>query len=85
MDRTFGFPGLVRFSWATVKVILEKEGHPVKWYELCICRFNDVVDVGGRIDEGQARLIQAFETGAGRDRNRCLIARDLGIKSLGSL
>ena len=31
LDKTFGFPGLVRFSWATVKVILEKEGHPVKW------------------------------------------------------
>jgi ribonuclease H2 subunit A len=31
LDKTFGFPGLARFSWATVKVILEKEGHPVKW------------------------------------------------------
>ena len=30
LDKTFGFPGLVRFSWATVKVILEKDGHPVK-------------------------------------------------------
>ena len=42
----------------------------------------DVVD---RIDEGQAHLIQAFETGTGRDKNRCTIARDLGIKSVGSL
>ncbi|KAF9790653.1 ribonuclease H-like domain-containing protein [Thelephora terrestris] len=68
LDKTFGFPGLVRFSWATVKVILERDGHPVKW-----------------VDEGQAHLIQAFEAGTGRDKNRCHIARDLGIKSVGSL
>jgi hypothetical protein len=85
LDKTFGYPGLVRFSWATIKVIMENQGHPVKWYVLCLYRSDGVVDVGDRIDEGQARLIQAFETGAGRDRNRCFIARDLGIKSLGSL
>ena len=31
LEPTFGFPSLVRFSWATVKVALEKYGHAVKW------------------------------------------------------
>jgi len=44
--------------------------------------FADLVD---RTDEGQAHLIQAFEAGTGRDKNRCTMARDLGIKSVGSL
>ncbi|KAI6037732.1 ribonuclease H-like domain-containing protein [Pisolithus marmoratus] len=30
---TFGFPSLVRFSWTTVKVILDKSAHPVKWID----------------------------------------------------
>ena len=32
LDRTFGYPKIVRFSWATVKHILEKDAHSVKWY-----------------------------------------------------
>ena len=32
VDRTFGYPKIVRFSWATVKNMLEKDAHPVKWY-----------------------------------------------------
>lgn len=32
LDRTFGYPKIVRFSWATVKNILEKDAHLVKWY-----------------------------------------------------
>jgi len=30
-DPIFGFPSIVRFSWATVKVLLENGGHKVKW------------------------------------------------------
>ncbi|KAI6025711.1 ribonuclease H-like domain-containing protein [Pisolithus orientalis] len=30
---TFGFPSMVRFSWTTVKVLLEKSAHPVKWID----------------------------------------------------
>jgi len=33
VDPTFGFPSLVRFSWTTVKVALEKEAHAVKWID----------------------------------------------------
>lgn len=32
LEPTFGFPRLVRFSWATVKVPMEKSGHEVTWY-----------------------------------------------------
>lgn len=32
LEPVFGFPKIVRFSWATVKVILEKSAHKVKWY-----------------------------------------------------
>lgn len=31
IEPTFGFPKLVRFSWTTVKVILESKAHQVKW------------------------------------------------------
>ncbi|KAF9484369.1 ribonuclease HII [Pholiota conissans] len=31
VDPVFGYPNLVRFSWTTVKVILEKSAHAVKW------------------------------------------------------
>lgn len=27
----FGYRGMVRFSWATVKVLLEKQGHSCQW------------------------------------------------------
>ena len=31
LDPVFGYKGIVRFSWATVKVILEKNGVECKW------------------------------------------------------
>lgn len=36
IEPTFGFPKLVRFSWTTVKVLLEKAGHRVQWFVLCL-------------------------------------------------
>ncbi|KAI0734131.1 ribonuclease H2 subunit A [Fomitopsis betulina] len=68
LDPTFGFPSLVRFSWTTVKIVLEKNGHPVQW-----------------VDEGQASLVKAFESGTGLDKGRCLVAKDLCLKSVASL
>ena len=32
MDPVFGFPSLVRFSWATCKTILDASGVPVQWW-----------------------------------------------------
>lgn len=31
LEPTFGFPSFARFSWATVKVLMEKGGHKVQW------------------------------------------------------
>lgn len=31
LDPVFGYRGMVRFSWATVKVLLEKQGHACAW------------------------------------------------------
>ncbi|TDL16573.1 ribonuclease HII [Rickenella mellea] len=68
VDPTFGFPSIVRFSWTTVKVALEKEAHAVKW-----------------TDEGQATLVKAFESAKGRDKGRCILAKELSLKSVGFL
>ncbi|KAJ6619768.1 ribonuclease H-like domain-containing protein [Mycena sp. CBHHK59/15] len=68
IEPVFGFPKLVRFSWTTVKVLLEKTGKAVEW-----------------IDDGQASLIQAFESAKGREKDRCPVSKDLGMKSVGML
>ncbi|KAF8830683.1 hypothetical protein HHX47_DHR2000821 [Lentinula edodes] len=33
LDPTFGFPKVARFSWTTVKLLLEKQGHAVQWID----------------------------------------------------
>ncbi|KAE9400242.1 ribonuclease HII, partial [Gymnopus androsaceus JB14] len=33
LDPTFGFPRVARFSWTTVKLLLEKQGHAVNWID----------------------------------------------------
>ena len=68
MEPTFGFPSIVRFSWTTIKVVLEKDAHAVKW-----------------TDEDQTALVKAFESATGRDKDRCAVTKDLGIKSVGFL
>ncbi|KAJ7756434.1 ribonuclease H2 subunit A [Mycena maculata] len=68
IEPVFGFPRIVRFSWSTVKVLLEKDGKAVDW-----------------IDDGQASLIQAFESAKGREKDRSAVAKDLGLKSVGML
>lgn len=37
IDPVFGYKGAVRFSWATVKVLMEKQGVECKWY-VCVLR-----------------------------------------------
>jgi len=68
LEPTFGFPKVARFSWTTVKLLLEKAAHEVKW-----------------IDEGQASLVKAFETGKGLDKDRCAVTKDLKITSVAML
>ena len=31
LEPTFGFPSLVRFSWTTIKVIMDSSAHAVEW------------------------------------------------------
>ncbi|KAF8554404.1 ribonuclease HII [Imleria badia] len=31
LEKTFGYPSVARFSWTTVKVVLEKSAHAIKW------------------------------------------------------
>ena len=40
MDTVFGFPSLVRFSWATCKIILDASAVPVQW---CVHHFAGVL------------------------------------------
>jgi ribonuclease H2 subunit A len=47
LDPVFGYKGIVRFSWATVKVLLDKQGVECKW-----CVSNESTD--RRIDESSS-------------------------------
>ena len=85
VEPTFGFPKLVRFSWTTVKLLLEKDGHRVKWYvRWRLVKFACFISYC-RTDEGQASLKKAFETGQGRDKDRCSVTKELQITSVGFL
>ncbi|KAG8212993.1 ribonuclease H-like domain-containing protein [Butyriboletus roseoflavus] len=85
LEKTFGFPSVARFSWTTVKVILEKSAHPIKWsvsLSLSSC-FGELT--GCRTDEGQDALVMAFNSGQGRDKDRNHVTRDLCLRSVGTL
>ena len=36
LDPVFGYKGIVRFSWATVKVLLDKQAVECKWYAIFV-------------------------------------------------
>jgi len=36
LDRTFGYPSIARFSWTTIKVVLDSRAHEVKWYAISL-------------------------------------------------
>lgn len=49
VDKVFGFPSLVRFSWKPVHLILAKVGVPVRWSEFDdYDHLMDLDDEGGR-------------------------------------
>ena len=85
VDPVFGFPSVVRFSWTTVKMILEKNAYSVKWSVIVSCFFPDSLIAYCRTDEGQTSLIKAFETGKGLDKDRNAVTKDLHIKSVNIL
>ena len=39
VDKVFGFPQFVRFSWSTCRDILEKQCAAVEWYEILTASF----------------------------------------------
>ncbi|KIO34723.1 hypothetical protein M407DRAFT_64190, partial [Tulasnella calospora MUT 4182] len=67
LDPTFGYPSFSRFSWATIKVQLDKSAHKVQW-----------------IDDGHT-IAKAFESTKPIDKGRCVAAKDLAMRSVGSL
>lgn len=69
MDPTFGFPSIARFSWTTIKVALDKEGHAVEWID----------------DDEQTSIAKSFQEPPTRDKHRCIVTKDLHIKSIGML
>ena len=85
LEPTFGYPSLVRFSWTTVKVALDKSGHSVKWYAVCSSVHARSLTDNSRIDDGEASLIDAFQSSSGRDKDRCAVTKDLCIRSVGML
>lgn len=89
LDPTFGFPKVARFSWTTVKLLLEKQGHAVQWYVAyllcCTMTVTNGILQPYRIDEGQESLIKAFESAQGLDKDRCGLTRELGIRSIATL
>jgi hypothetical protein len=38
-----------------------------------------------RIDDGNVSLVKAFENATGHDKGRCVINKDLGLSSVGTL
>ena len=77
----------MRFSWATIKVVLEKDAHPVEWSVRLIPQSPKSSDhvYARRTDDGQASLVKAFESATGREKDRCMVAKDLNLKSVGML
>ncbi|KAI0684100.1 ribonuclease H2 subunit A [Cytidiella melzeri] len=54
------------------------------WTTIKVALINDGHNVKWT-DEGQASLVQAFDSAKGRDKDRCPMTRDLCIKSVGML
>ncbi|KAF8326619.1 ribonuclease H2 subunit A [Cantharellus anzutake] len=61
-------PSIARFSWATVKLKLDKDAHPVTW-----------------VDEDQKSLAKAFSSVNPKEKGRCALAKEVGLKSIADL
>ena len=89
LEPTFGYPSFVRFSWATIKVVLEKDAHQVEWCVHPILFLRAIrlpnTDQTHRLDDGEATLQQAFVSGTGRDKDRCAVTKDLSLSSVCTL
>lgn len=86
IDPVFGYKGIVRFSWATIKVLLDKQGVESKW---SACPSHDRLLITTltfiyRIDDTTQRSTANWFS-AGTDNERPKVWRDLGVSSVGEL
>ncbi|PPQ95239.1 hypothetical protein CVT26_014930 [Gymnopilus dilepis] len=56
IDPVFGFPKIVRFSWTTVKVILDKSAHKVKWTDEGQASLIKAFEGGKGLDKGRCAV-----------------------------
>jgi hypothetical protein len=97
LDPIFGYPSLVRFSWSTVKVILEKGGKEVRWCALLAlfhsltsqCDNSSPYPSNGftRTDQkgGGGKRFFSASLEAIADRERVKLWSEVGLKSLSEL
>lgn len=86
IDPVFGYKGIVRFSWATIKVLLDKQGVESKW-SACPSRDRLLITTLTfiyRIDDTTQRSTANWFS-AGTDNERPKVWRDLGVSSVGEL
>ncbi|KDR76195.1 hypothetical protein GALMADRAFT_121076 [Galerina marginata CBS 339.88] len=56
VDPVFGFPKIARFSWTTVKVILDKSAHAVKWTDEGQASLIKAFEGGQGLDKGRCAV-----------------------------
>ncbi|XP_006459390.1 hypothetical protein AGABI2DRAFT_149543 [Agaricus bisporus var. bisporus H97] len=61
VEPTFGFPKVVRFSWTTVKVLLEKRAHPVKWSDEGQASLVKAFETGKGLDKDRCRVTRDLQ------------------------
>ncbi|ODN94706.1 ribonuclease HII [Cryptococcus wingfieldii CBS 7118] len=82
LDPVFGYKGMIRFSWATVKVLLEKQGVECKWQ---VFKYLLVVSLTSlRVDDTTQPSASSW-FGADADNGRPKVWRDVGISGVGEL
>ncbi|KZT20147.1 ribonuclease H-like protein [Neolentinus lepideus HHB14362 ss-1] len=56
LEPTFGYPSIARFSWSTIKVALDKHGHPVKWMDEGEDSLIKAFETGNARDQGRCLI-----------------------------
>lgn len=88
LERTFGYPSIARFSWTTIKVVLDDNAHAVEWsvtFFQPAWRISLAETSYCRIDDGNVSLVKAFENATGHDKDRCVVSKDLCLSSVSTL
>ncbi|KAI0926112.1 hypothetical protein AcV5_008660 [Taiwanofungus camphoratus] len=56
LEPTFGYPSLVRFSWTTIKVVLDKDAHAVQWTDEGQASLVDAFTGATGLDKGRCAV-----------------------------